>query len=171
MKQQLLFIKDRLSTFLISIIFTSLLYKYSIGISGYSGQGVDPMHGDFEAQRHWLEITLHLPPQQWYFYDLQYWGLDYPPLTAYHSWILGKIAQLINPSWVGLDTSRGFESDGLKIFMRLSAIITDALMFLPAILAYAWTTGKPAFQVCVVPLYLLCRIKLYCFRLFVLDSP
>jgi alpha-1,3-glucosyltransferase len=49
------------------------------------------MHGDFEAQRHWMEITIHLPLSKWYTYDLQYWGLDYPPLTAYHSWLLGKM--------------------------------------------------------------------------------
>lgn len=49
------------------------------------------MHGDFEAQRHWMEITTHLPLAKWYTYDLQYWGLDYPPLTAYHSWLLGKM--------------------------------------------------------------------------------
>ncbi len=49
------------------------------------------MHGDFEAQRHWIEITTHLPMSSWYFYDLPYWGLDYPPLTAYHSWLLGKM--------------------------------------------------------------------------------
>jgi alpha-1,3-glucosyltransferase len=49
------------------------------------------MHGDFEAQRHWMEITNHLPTSFWYFYDLQYWGLDYPPLTAYHSWAAGKM--------------------------------------------------------------------------------
>jgi len=23
--------------------------------------------------------------------DLEYWGLDYPPLTAYHSWLLGAM--------------------------------------------------------------------------------
>jgi hypothetical protein len=44
------------------------------------------MFGDFEAQRHWLEITLHLPVREWYFYDLPYWGLDCasapsPPLS------------------------------------------------------------------------------------------
>lgn len=38
-----------------------------------------------------MEITIHLPINRWYFYDLQYWGLDYPPLTAYHSWLLGKL--------------------------------------------------------------------------------
>lgn len=55
------------------------------------GFQVPPMYGDFEAQRHWMELTIHLPITQWYFYDLQYWGLDYPPLTAYHSWLLGKM--------------------------------------------------------------------------------
>ena len=49
------------------------------------------MHGDYEAQRHWMEITTGLAMSEWYFYDLQYWGLDYPPLTAYHSWLLGKM--------------------------------------------------------------------------------
>lgn len=48
-----------------------------------------PMHGDFEAQRHWMEITKHLPVKDWYWHDLEWWGLDYPPLTAYHSWALG----------------------------------------------------------------------------------
>jgi alpha-1,3-glucosyltransferase len=47
------------------------------------------MYGDFEAQRHWMEITTRLPVSQWYFHDLEWWGLDYPPLTAYHSWVLG----------------------------------------------------------------------------------
>lgn len=59
--------------------------------SRYEGFQSPPMHGDFEAQRHWMEITAHLPISAWYFYDLQWWGLDYPPLTAYHSWILGKM--------------------------------------------------------------------------------
>ena len=49
------------------------------------------MYGDYEAQRHWLELTIHLPTRQWYTYDLQYWGLDYPPLTAYISWLCGIV--------------------------------------------------------------------------------
>lgn len=56
------------------------------------------MHGDFEAQRHWMEITTNLPISQWYFHDLEYWGLDYPPLTAYHSWVLGKMYVLSRTS-------------------------------------------------------------------------
>lgn len=43
------------------------------------------MHGDFEAQRHWMEITSSLTAPEWYFNgthnDLQYWGLDYPPVS------------------------------------------------------------------------------------------
>jgi alpha-1,3-glucosyltransferase len=53
------------------------------------------MHGDFEAQRHWMELTISQPVSQWYFRDLEWWGLDYPPLTAYHSWILGKMYVLV----------------------------------------------------------------------------
>lgn len=65
------------------------------------------MYGDYEAQRHWLEITLHLPTSLWYKYDLPYWGLDYPPLTAYHSWLLGTMC-VVAPSlcsWVADSTT------------------------------------------------------------------
>jgi len=55
------------------------------------GLGKPPMHGDFEAQRHWLELTLHVPLKEWYFHDLQWWGLDYPPLTAYISLLFAKM--------------------------------------------------------------------------------
>lgn len=55
----------------------------------FSGMDTPPMYGDFEAQRHWMEITTQLPIAQWYWHDLEWWGLDYPPLTAYHSWAVG----------------------------------------------------------------------------------
>lgn len=67
------------------------LFRWCTGFWGYSGFRSPPMHGDFEAQRHWMEVTAHLPVSQWYWYDLEWWGLDYPPLTAYHSWMLGKL--------------------------------------------------------------------------------
>lgn len=42
-----------------------------------------------------MEITVNLPPAGWYTNstdnDLMYWGLDYPPLTAYHAWLCGKL--------------------------------------------------------------------------------
>ena len=60
-------------------------------LSSCIGQDTPYMYGDYEAQRHWMEITYHLPFRQWYRYDLQYWGLDYPPLTAYASWLCGYV--------------------------------------------------------------------------------
>jgi alpha-1,3-glucosyltransferase len=71
------------------ILMVSGLFRWALALWPYSGFQSPPMHGDFEAQRHWMELTIHLPVSRWYFYDLQWWGLDYPPLTAYHSWVLG----------------------------------------------------------------------------------
>jgi alpha-1,3-glucosyltransferase len=90
------------------------------------------MHGDYEAQRHWMEITTQLPVSQWYFHDLEWWGLDYPPLTAYHSWVFGKIGAYIDPKWFHLHTSRGLEDETLKVFMRASVIISEYLVYIPA---------------------------------------
>jgi alpha-1,3-glucosyltransferase len=30
-----------------------------------SGAGKPPMFGDYEAQRHWMEITFNLPIEEW----------------------------------------------------------------------------------------------------------
>lgn len=117
------------------LIFTGL-FRWSVGIWGYSGQGMPPMHGDFEAQRHWMELTTNLPTSMWYFYDLPYWGLDYPPLTAYHSWICGKIGSLIAPEWFELFASRGYESDGLKVFMRATALVSEYLVYVAALIIF-----------------------------------
>lgn len=100
------------------------------------------MYGDYEAQRHWMEITTHLPVSKWYFYDLQYWGLDYPPLTAYHSWALGKIGSIINPSWFALDTSRGAEDQHLKVFMRATVLASEYLTYIPAIVIFLRKYGR-----------------------------
>lgn len=90
------------------------------------------MHGDYEAQRHWMEITTQLPISQWYFHDLEWWGLDYPPLTAYHSWLLGRIGGFINDSWFALHNSRGSDDPTLKVFMRATVIISEYLIYVPA---------------------------------------
>jgi alpha-1,3-glucosyltransferase len=90
------------------------------------------MHGDYEAQRHWMEITTQLPISQWYFHDLEWWGLDYPPLTAYHSYAMGKVGSYIDPTWFRLHTSRGLEDETLKVFMRATVIISEYLVYIPA---------------------------------------
>ena len=85
----------------IAIISFALLLRILVGIHPHSGQDdyQGPTHsnsikygGDYEAQRHWMELTYHLPINEWYSHDLQYWGLDYPPLTAYVSWMFGYVA-------------------------------------------------------------------------------
>ncbi|KIJ59031.1 glycosyltransferase family 57 protein [Hydnomerulius pinastri MD-312] len=122
-----------------SAIAASIWVKWCIGLGSYSGQGTPPMFGDYEAQRHWMELTIHLPIQQWYTYDLQYWGLDYPPLTAYVSWLCGRVGAVIDPSWFALQTSRGIETSGSKLFMRVSVVALDALLYVPALYAFART--------------------------------
>ncbi|KAJ5357470.1 hypothetical protein N7541_004628 [Penicillium brevicompactum] len=112
------------------------LFRWAVSLWGYSGFEVPPMHGDFEAQRHWMEITTHLPMAQWYTYDLQYWGLDYPPLTAYHSWLLGKIGSAFDPDWFALDASRGFEDPNLKVYMRATVVVSEYFVFIPAVVTF-----------------------------------
>ena len=56
---------------------------------------------------------MSLPITDWYRNttdnNLLYWGLDYPPLTALHSQVMGHVAQTVNGSWVQLHGSRGEE--------------------------------------------------------------
>ncbi|KAF2432885.1 ALG6, ALG8 glycosyltransferase [Tothia fuscella] len=118
------------------ILMTIGLFRWVTGIWRYSGFQSPPMHGDFEAQRHWLEIAIHLPVSQWYFYDLEWWGLDYPPLTAYHSWILGKIGNAINPSWFELYNSRGLDDHLLKVYMRATVLVSEYVTYIPAIVVF-----------------------------------
>ncbi|KIK52038.1 glycosyltransferase family 57 protein [Collybiopsis luxurians FD-317 M1] len=119
------------------IFFTCVTLKLCLGLGSYSGENTPPMYGDYEAQRHWMEITLHLPTSQWYTYDLQYWGLDYPPLTAYVSLACGVVANFINPVWVALDSSRGIETPTSKFFMRGSVVAFDSLIYVPALVLFS----------------------------------
>ena len=107
-----------------------------------------------------MELTNHLPLRQWYTYDLQYWGLDYPPLTAYHSWLCGKMCvvvcrpllsrspslsgSFVEPSWFALDTSRGIEGPGSKLFMRSTVLLSDYAIYLPAawLFTRVWHSGR-----------------------------
>lgn len=164
-------------------VLASVWVKWSIGLGSYSGQlqsthaasakfrrssgcclgqGTPPMYGDYEAQRHWMELTIHLPPREWYTYDLQYWGLDYPPLTAYVSWLCGVVyvhaycewpsvvthvlcsGARIDPSWFALESSRGIESPGSTTYMRTTVLVFDTLVYLPALFLFvrSWHTNR-----------------------------
>lgn len=114
----------------------AIFLRSTISLHSYSGYEKPPMFGDFEAQRHWQEITVNLPMNGWYTNstdnDLQYWGLDYPPLTAYHSFVVGKVAQYFNTSYVELHKSRGITTSDHKNFMRNTVIVADFLIYIPA---------------------------------------
>lgn len=118
----------------------AILLRCIISLHPYSGEGKSPMYGDYEAQRHWMEITYNLPIKDWYHNttnnDLEYWGLDYPPLTAYHSYLCGMIAYYLNPNYVELHKSRGYESEDHKFYMRYTVIIADILLYIPSIYLY-----------------------------------
>ncbi|KAI3939951.1 hypothetical protein MKW98_029727 [Papaver atlanticum] len=92
----------------------ALLVRVIVSLNSYSGAGDAPKYGDYEAQRHWMEITLNIPAKKWYqnstVNDLTYWGLDYPPLTAYQSYAHALFLHYFHPDSVALFTSRGHES-------------------------------------------------------------
>ncbi|GAA5985468.1 hypothetical protein JCM10908_006987 [Rhodotorula pacifica] len=159
-----------------------VLVKWVVGLGGYSGRLAPPMRGDMEAQRHWIALTsswlndsrfLYRPPSvpsstsprlsptQWYFWDLSYWGLDYPPLTAYHSLLLGFCARLspftarftvlrppadspraILDAWDAYLSA--LETEGaLKLWMRATVVIGDLLVYVSAVVRYCTRNYRP----------------------------
>lgn len=48
-------------------------------------------------------------------FDLEYWGLDYPPLTAYVSWACGLLSRAVEPASMLLGLSRGYETQTHKV--------------------------------------------------------
>lgn len=116
------------------------MVRVLVGYSRHSGQ--DNYHGsatayggDAEAQRHWMELTYHLPIGEWYYHDLEYWGLDYPPLTAYVSYVCGALAHIVvGPHSVALYESRYQEMDvPTKAFLRSTVIALDLGLYATAV--------------------------------------
>ncbi|CAI9772736.1 unnamed protein product [Fraxinus pennsylvanica] len=127
------------SAFLCISLF-ALVVRLAVAIHPYSGAATPPKFGDYEAQRHWMEITINLPVKEWYrnssTNDLSYWGLDYPPLTAYQSYLHGLLLKFFDPLSVSLFTSRGYESYIGKLLMRWTVLSSDLLIFFPAVLYF-----------------------------------
>ncbi|ONK67989.1 uncharacterized protein A4U43_C05F6000 [Asparagus officinalis] len=128
------------------ILLFSLLVRVLVSLGPYSGQSTPPMYGDYEAQRHWMEIALNLPIKDWYrnstANNLSYWGLDYPPLTAYQSLFHGFALNSSAPEAVELGSSRGFESYRSKLMMRWTVITSDLMVFFPSVLWFVWVYCK-----------------------------
>lgn len=119
-------------------VFFALFIRWCVAAYPYSGFNKPPMFGDYEAQRHWQEITVHTPLKDWYRNttqnDLQYWGLDYPPLSAYHSYIIGIVGAWFDPESIRLFASRGYENEKHKTFMRWTVILSDLYIYFPIVL-------------------------------------
>lgn len=81
-----------------------------------------------------MELTVNTPARDWYREtvdnNLTYWRLDYPPLSGYYAYILGKFSDFYEPGSVDLFVSRGYETKSHKAFMRFSVILTDLVFYL-----------------------------------------
>jgi len=127
--------------FFILISLLALILRCCAGQHRHSGEKTPPMYGDFEAQRHWVEIARHVPLEDWYQgrtkgNDLNYWGLDYPPLTAFHALFMSMIFDVLKIpknyfAWV---SSHGNEDS--VVLMRLTVLISDVLIYFGACFIY-----------------------------------
>jgi alpha-1,3-glucosyltransferase len=122
-----------------------------LAVHPHSGLHEAPLRGDFEAQRHWVEVTHGVPRAAWYRdgpgNSMQHWGLDYPPLSALHAWGIGaatRAAIAVLPVsnatalWeqsFGLVASHGAESDEIRFIMRAAALVTDVVMYFSSVWA------------------------------------
>ena len=79
-----------------------------------------------------MELTINLPISEWYTHDLHYWGLDYPPLIAYGSYILGRGSEFfVGEESVKLYESRGYEDPMHKFYMRCTVLFFDLILLSP----------------------------------------
>ena len=133
----------------VAIISSAALLRILVGYGHHSGEGGHhgksdgvSYGGDYEAQRHWMELTTQLPLGEWYSREPEYWGLDYPPLTAYHSYLCGVLsAVLVGPHTVALYDSRGIEEPVHKSFMRATALASDLVVYFTAVWALSARLG------------------------------
>ena len=126
-------IKSNIVSVSLLLDFFILFVKILVGQFGYSGEHDPPKYGDFEAQRHWMELTIYLPVEDWYTNSKlnkeKYWPLDYPPMSGYHSFILGKILNFFIPESVEFKYSNGYETKIFKNVMRFFALFSDFIIF------------------------------------------
>lgn len=116
-----------------------------------------------------MELTSNLPPKEWYIEtsnnNLTYWRIDYPPLTAYHSLILGHLSSLFEPKSMELVKSHGYETNAHKAFMRASVLISD-ILFLTSIVVFIFYNERKKIK--FVKLFI-CFLTLFCPPFILID--
>ncbi|KAF9161197.1 Glucosyltransferase-like protein [Actinomortierella ambigua] len=102
------------------VILVTGLVRWCVGLGPYSGYATPPRFGDYEAQRHWMELTLHRPVREWY------------------------CGNLINPEWYAWKTSRGYESAEAKEFMRISVLVFELVVYTSSVVVFTrrWLVNK-----------------------------
>ena len=120
-----------------AVLAVAMAVRLAVGLHPYSGMGNPPKFGDYEAQRHWMEVTVNLPAKEWYVQternDLGHWGLDYPPMSAYQSYAHGLLVRAFEPAAVELGTSVGYETESSKDLLRATVLVSDLLIMFPAV--------------------------------------
>lgn len=80
-----------------------------------------------------MELTNSINIENWYTNSddnpNKYWPLDYPPLSGYHAYLVGKFMKFFLPESVSLVKSWGYESLKHKILMRITVVLTDIFLF------------------------------------------
>ena len=136
--QQLVKSNQTRGTVYVLVFAVAVFLRVMIGFFPYSGEGDKPLYGDYEAQRHWKELTISRPPSQWYLNPVRDntvnpWPLDYPPLTAYHEYLLGLASRWLDPASVAPGSSRGYEEAYHRIFMRMTVLASELAIYFPAV--------------------------------------
>ena len=126
------------------IVTFAIIIRCAVGLGSYSGENQPPNFGDFEYNRHYMEIVTSLPLYHWYLHDLgnSNFMLKFPPLYAYHSFIWGIIGKLINKSWFELNNSIGCQDIDLKSFMRITVLFSELIAYIPSVIIYTRWMGR-----------------------------
>ena len=125
-----------------SVVAIAIVARFALFSQSYSGKFTPPLFGDYEAQRHWMEITVNYPIEDWYKVESDYWKLDYPPLTAWYSYIFGLLSRLFDPLSMESFKSRGYSTLHHIFFMRFSVFISEILLYLPCVLLYFYQLNQ-----------------------------
>ena len=95
-------------------LFNRFYFRNGQGTSFWRFGSSASLDGDYHSLAHLRLVHISIPPKFRYrngtHNDLMYWGLDYPPLTAFHEYVLGKIAEYLCPEVVTFEASRGCET-------------------------------------------------------------